>query len=170
MRLLLDTHAFIWWFEGSDRLPVPVRAAISEDSTDVFVSAASAWEIATKHRLGRLGDVDALALNIPAYMASQRFESLSVTIEDGVRAGALPGPLRDPLTGCWSRKPSPGNSYSSPARSSSSATASCASGEIGTGSPGVPGRRLPVPPRRGPLPASRRRGRRALSLPPAYLH
>lgn len=97
MRLLLDTHAFIWWFEGSDRLPAPVRAAISEDATDVFVSAASAWEIATKHRLGRLGDVDALALNIPAYMASQRFESLSVTVEDGLRAGALPGPLRDPF-------------------------------------------------------------------------
>ena len=97
MRLLLDTHAFIWWFEGSDRLPAPVRAAISEDSTEVFVSAASAWEIATKHRLGRLGDVDALALNIPAYMASQRFESLSVTVEDGLRAGALPGPLRDPF-------------------------------------------------------------------------
>ena len=97
MRLLLDTHAFIWWFEGSDHLPVPARAAISDESNDVFVSAASGWEIATKHRLGRLGDVDALALNMPEYIASQRFESLSVTVEDGVRAGSLPGPHRDPF-------------------------------------------------------------------------
>ena len=97
MRLLLDTHAFIWWFEGSDRLPVPARAAISDESNDVFVSAASGWEIATKHRLGRLGDVDALTLNMPEYIASQRFESLSVIVEDGVRAGSLPGPHRDPF-------------------------------------------------------------------------
>ena len=97
MRLLLDTHAFIWWFEGSDHLPEPARAAISDESNDVLVSAASAWEIATKHRLGRLGGVDTLALNIPEYIASQRFERLSVTVEDGVRAGALPGPQRDPF-------------------------------------------------------------------------
>ena len=97
MRLLLDTHAFIWWFEGSDALPTPARAAISDESNDVLVSAASAWEIATKHRLGRLRGVDALALDIPRYIASQRFERLSVTVEDAVRAGALPGPHRDPF-------------------------------------------------------------------------
>lgn len=65
MRLLLDTHALIWWFEGSDALPPAARSAIADDSNDVFVSAASAWEIATKHRLGRLPGVDELALNIP---------------------------------------------------------------------------------------------------------
>ena len=97
MRLLLDTHAFIWWLEGSDHLPAPAQAAISDESNDVLVSAASAWEIATKQRLGRLGGVDTLALNIPEYIASQRFERLSVTVEDGVRAGALPGPQRDPF-------------------------------------------------------------------------
>ena len=97
MRLLLDTHAFIWWFEGSEHLPAAARAAISDESNDVLVSAASAWEIATKHRLGRLGSVDTLALNLPEYIASQRFEMLSVTIEDGVRAGALPGLHRDPF-------------------------------------------------------------------------
>ena len=97
MRLLLDTHAFIWWFEGSDALPAPARAAISDESNDVLVSAASAWEIATKHRLGRLRGVDVLALDIPRYIASQRFERLSVTVDDAVRAGALPGPHRDPF-------------------------------------------------------------------------
>ncbi|MXZ62074.1 MAG: type II toxin-antitoxin system VapC family toxin [Chloroflexi bacterium] len=97
MRLLLDTHAFIWWFEGSGSLPAAARSAISDESNDVFVSAASAWEIATKHRLGRLRGVDELALNIPRYIASQRFERLSVTVEDAVRAGSLPGPHRDPF-------------------------------------------------------------------------
>ena len=97
MRLLLDTHAFIWWFEGSDALPAPARAAISDESNDVLVSAASGWEIATKHRLGRLRGVDVLALDIPRYIASQRFERLSVTVDDAVRAGALPGPHRDPF-------------------------------------------------------------------------
>ena len=97
MRLLLDTHALIWWFEGNNALPTAARSAISDDANDVFVSAASAWEIATKHRLGRLPGVDELALNMPRYIASQRFERLSVTVEDAVRAGALPGPHRDPF-------------------------------------------------------------------------
>ena len=97
MRLLLDTHAVIWGVEGSGALPAAARSAISDESNDVFVSAASAWEIATKHRLGRLRGVDELALNIPRYIASQRFERLSVTVEDAVRAGSLPGPHRDPF-------------------------------------------------------------------------
>ncbi len=97
MRLLLDTHAFIWWFEGSDRLPAAVREAIGASANDVFVSAATAWEIATKHRLGKLNGVDELALSLPRFISSQRFESLPVTVQDGVRAGALPGPHRDPF-------------------------------------------------------------------------
>lgn len=97
MRLLLDTHAFIWWFEGSERLPASATAAIADEVNDVLVSAASAWEIATKHRLGRLPNLDVLARSIPEYMARQRFEGLPVTVEDGVRAGALPGPHRDPF-------------------------------------------------------------------------
>ncbi|MCY3645890.1 MAG: type II toxin-antitoxin system VapC family toxin [Chloroflexi bacterium] len=97
MRLLLNTHAFIWWFEGNNRLPAAVRDAIGVSANDVFVSAATAWEIATKHRLGKLKGVDELALSLPRYISSQRFESLPVTVEDGVRAGALPGPHRDPF-------------------------------------------------------------------------
>ena len=97
MRLLLDTHALIWWFEGSKRLPTSAHVAIADEANDVFVSAASAWEIATKHRLGKLPNLDVLALSIPEYMDKQRFEGLAVTIEDGVRAGTLPGPHRDPF-------------------------------------------------------------------------
>ena len=63
-----------------------------------LISAASAWEIATKHRIGKLPDAEALALDIPGAIAcQQKFEELPVTVADGVRAGALPGPLRDPF-------------------------------------------------------------------------
>ena len=97
MRLLLDTHAFIWWFQGNTRLPRAARRLVADDANDVFVSAATAWEIATKHRLGKLPDAEALALDIPAAIALQRFDELPVTVAEGVRAGELPGPLRDPF-------------------------------------------------------------------------
>ena len=70
---------------------------MADEGNDIFVSAASAWEIATKHRLGRLPNLNILARSMPEYMARQRFDGLAVTVEDGVRAGALPGPHRDPF-------------------------------------------------------------------------
>lgn len=48
MRLLLDTHAFLWWLAGNRRLSRTARSAIGDDANDVAVSAASAWEIVTK--------------------------------------------------------------------------------------------------------------------------
>ena len=97
MRLLLDTHALIWWFQGNARLPQPAQRRIADESNEVVVSAASAWEIATKHRIGKLPDAEALVLDIPGAIALQGFEELPVTVADGVRAGELPGPLRDPF-------------------------------------------------------------------------
>ncbi len=97
MRLLLDTHAFFWWFSGSSRLSLPARQAIEDDGNDVMVSAASAWEIATKHPIGKLPDAEALALDITGAIAGQNFEELAITVEDATRAGALPGPDRDPF-------------------------------------------------------------------------
>ena len=70
---------------------------ILDESNEKLISAASAWEIATKHRIGKLTDAESLALDIPGAIAFQGFEELPVTVADGVRAGALPGPLRDPF-------------------------------------------------------------------------
>ena len=70
---------------------------VADDSNDVLISAASAWEIATKHRLGKLPGAEALALDIPGAIQRQKFEELPVTVAEGVRAGELPGPLRDPF-------------------------------------------------------------------------
>ncbi len=97
LRLLLDTHALIWWVAGNDRLPLAARHAIGDQSNDKLVSAATAWEIATKHRLGRLPGVEAMALDIAGTIASQGFEELPITVDDAIRAGALPGPHRDPF-------------------------------------------------------------------------
>ena len=98
MRLLLDSHALIWWYEGSSRLSPPARQALQDDDhNEVVVSAASAWEIATKHRSGRLPEAEALARDIPGAIAGQGFEELPITVDDAARAGALPGPHRDPF-------------------------------------------------------------------------
>ena len=97
MRLLLDTHTLIWWLEGSRRLSMPARQAIANAENDVLVSAASAWEIATKYRLGKLPSVAALALDVPGAIASQGFAELPITVPDAVRAGALPVLHRDPF-------------------------------------------------------------------------
>ncbi len=97
MRLLLDTHAFIWWFAGSEQLPLSARRLIEGDDNDVLISAAAAWEIATKHRKGKLPEADSLVRDMTGAIAGQDFEELAVTVDDAARAGALPGPLRDPF-------------------------------------------------------------------------
>ncbi|MCY4621868.1 MAG: type II toxin-antitoxin system VapC family toxin [bacterium] len=97
MRLLLDTHAFLWWLVGSTRMPAAVRRAIGERSNRKLISAASAWEITTKYRLGRLPGAAVLADNIAGAIAGEGFEPLPVTVEDAARAGLLPGPHRDPF-------------------------------------------------------------------------
>ena len=97
LRLLLDTHALIWWVAGNDRLPLAARRAIGDESNDKLVSAAAAWEIATKHRLGKLPGAEALARDVAGTIANQGFEELTITVDDAVRAGTLPGPHRDPF-------------------------------------------------------------------------
>lgn len=61
MRVLLNTHTFVWWVADSRRLPEPARDAIRNEANAIVVSAVSAWEIATKQRLGRLPEADGLA-------------------------------------------------------------------------------------------------------------
>ncbi len=97
MRLLLDTHALFWWFSGSARLSTRARQAIEDESNDVLVSAATAWEITTKHRLGKLPEAAPLAADITGALTSQGFDELPITVTDASRAGSLAGPLRDPF-------------------------------------------------------------------------
>lgn len=97
MRLLLDTHALLWWWTDDARLSGRVRGLISSEETDVLVSAASAWEIATKHRLGKLGLTDSLVQRYPALLAADGFTQLPITAEHALVAGSYPQPHRDPF-------------------------------------------------------------------------
>jgi PIN domain nuclease of toxin-antitoxin system len=97
MRLLLDTHTLLWWLSENISLPASARKLIANKNTDVLVSAASAWEIATKVRLGKLPIAVDLAHDFTAYLERERFETLAVSPEHGIRAGLLPGPHKDPF-------------------------------------------------------------------------
>ena len=97
MPLLLDTHAFLWWLDGDPKLTSRVKSAISADPRKVFVSGASAWEISTKARLGKLPDALDVAADVAGCIAREDFRPLAVTVEHSQRAGALPGLVRDPF-------------------------------------------------------------------------
>ena len=96
-RLLIDTHAFLWWLAGDERLSASARKAIGAEFDPIFVSAASIWEIATKHRLGKLPGASAIVSDLAGVIEGQGFLGLPITIRHGQAAGALPGPHRDPF-------------------------------------------------------------------------
>jgi len=97
LELLLDTHAFIWWLSGDDRLSRKARAALAADANGIFVSAASAWEIATKYRIGKLDGVAAVVADVTGAISSQGFSALPIGVQHGQLAGSLPGTHRDPF-------------------------------------------------------------------------
>jgi PIN domain nuclease of toxin-antitoxin system len=97
LRLLLDTHALLWWLDGDPQLSARAVAAISADPAKVQVSAVTAWEITTKARIGKLPNALDVAADVPGCVIREGFRPLSLTIEHGQRAGGLPGPLRDPF-------------------------------------------------------------------------
>jgi PIN domain nuclease of toxin-antitoxin system len=97
MRLLLDTHAFLWWLDGDRRLSLKSRRLIADETNVVLVSAASAWEITTKARLGKLPGAQDVAADVVGCLANQGFVPLDITVIHAQRAGALAGEHRDPF-------------------------------------------------------------------------
>jgi PIN domain nuclease of toxin-antitoxin system len=97
LHLLLDTHALLWWLAGERRISRRARAAIADPDARVHVSAASAWEISTKFRLGKLPGAAAIVHDIPGVLTSQAFLQLPISVVHAQRAGALPGEHRDPF-------------------------------------------------------------------------
>lgn len=97
LRVLLDTHAFLWWIADSSRLSTTAYNAISQSENSVFVSAATAWEIAIKYRLGKLPEAQAMNYDIVSTIAYQGFSQLPITVQHAHRAGSLHGHHRDPF-------------------------------------------------------------------------
>jgi PIN domain nuclease of toxin-antitoxin system len=95
--LLLDTHAVLWWLFDDAKLSPIARSAIADPHNEVLVSAASAWEITTKHRLGRLPEAGDVPLHLPRYLNRARFAVLDISLEHAMAAGALPDPHKDPF-------------------------------------------------------------------------
>ena len=96
-RLMIDTHVLLWWLAGDRRLSKRARALLVDDTVEVYVSAASAWEITTKARLGKLSGAEAVAGDVGAAIASQGFLELPIRVVHAERAGAHPSSHRDPF-------------------------------------------------------------------------
>ncbi len=97
MKLLLDTHALLWWSEGSSRLSARARDGISDKDNAIIVSAVSAMEIATKFRLGKLNGARRWAENFQGELEAEGFAPLAVDMRHGRLAGSLQIAHKDPF-------------------------------------------------------------------------
>lgn len=97
MRALLDTHALLWWLADDPSLTPAAHRFIANTKNTLVVSAASAWEIATKFRIGRLPTAASLVADFEASLLREGFEQLAISIDHAVRAGQLPGTHKDPF-------------------------------------------------------------------------
>jgi PIN domain nuclease of toxin-antitoxin system len=93
VRLLLDTHALLWWLSDDPTLSPVARTAIASPEADVAVSAASAWEVSIKRALGKLSAPD----DLDAQLAEHRFSPLAITVGHALLAGSLPRHHDDPF-------------------------------------------------------------------------
>lgn len=96
MKLLLDTHAVLWWLMDDPLLPARTRAAIANSANELLVSAAVSYELAYKQKLGRL---PAVPEDLPRRLLREGMEALPISLAHALAAAALPGPHRDP----WDR-------------------------------------------------------------------
>jgi len=96
LRLLLDTHTLLWWFSDHPALSPKARGHIADSGNELFVSAASAWEMAIKSRAGKL-EAGPLLDNLVEELVGGGFQPLPISVDHAVRAGALPEHHRDPF-------------------------------------------------------------------------
>lgn len=93
MRILLDTHIYLWWLQDSPKLSTQARSNI-ESATEVYVSSASIWEAAIKISIGKLeADIEALA----AHIVKSGFIELPVLARHSIQLTRLPEHHRDPF-------------------------------------------------------------------------
>lgn len=97
MRLLIDTHVFIWMDAEDPQLIGRVRNLLDDVANEVFFSTVSAWEIAIKYRLGKLSFVRDPALRVPERVAAAGLHVLPVELDHALRVGSLPLLHGDPF-------------------------------------------------------------------------
>ena len=86
---LLDTHIFLWWIFGDSKLDYQTRDIIKRPENRLYLSAASAWEIATKHKTGKLPEAGPIVDQLPRYLRESRIDSLDITLADSLLAGSM---------------------------------------------------------------------------------
>lgn len=97
MKLLLDTHALLWTLEDNRKLSSAARDAVSDEANEVLISAATAMEITTKHRLGKLPQAGRLAADWEGTLSHFRTTPLAISIKHAAEAGKLPFAQGDPF-------------------------------------------------------------------------
>lgn len=97
LRLLLDTHALIWWLAGDEALSRRAREAIADEVNEIAVSAASAMEITTKFRIGKLPGAALLAQSFEEIIAEQGFGELPISVHHARLAGEMNIAHKDPF-------------------------------------------------------------------------
>ncbi|MGK7925395.1 MAG: type II toxin-antitoxin system VapC family toxin [Spirulina sp.] len=97
IKYLLDTHVFLWWVFDDSRLDTACRDIIRNPKHDLFVSSASAWEIATKYRIGKLPEAKPIVEQYSEILIRAQFLELAITATHALRAGSLPIAHRDPF-------------------------------------------------------------------------
>ncbi|MBI2719865.1 MAG: type II toxin-antitoxin system VapC family toxin [Rhizobiales bacterium] len=97
MRILCDTHTLAWWLLDDRRLSQTMRALIIEPGNQVLVSAVSAFEMATKFRIGKWPDIGNLVGRFEEAVASENFEILPLSPSHAIRGGLLDGAHCDPF-------------------------------------------------------------------------
>jgi len=97
LRYLLDTHALLWWWTDDPLLSAHARDLVADERHEIFVSAASAWEIATKHRLGKLPEAGEAMSRFNELALADGFRHLPVSYLHALKAGAYSQPHRDPF-------------------------------------------------------------------------
>jgi PIN domain nuclease of toxin-antitoxin system len=97
VRLLLDTHTFLWWVADAPELSPPARAAIGNAGNDCFLSAASCWEMAIKVSLGKLELDGTVERFVPHHLSVNGFLELPVEVRHAAAVSRLPFHHRDPF-------------------------------------------------------------------------
>jgi PIN domain nuclease of toxin-antitoxin system len=97
IKYLIDTHIFLWWLFDEPKLDDISREIIKNPKHQILVSSASAWEIATKYRIGKLPEAKELVENYAETLEKARFAELTITNAHALRAGLLPIAHRDPF-------------------------------------------------------------------------
>src|SRR5210317_679491 len=92
-RFLLDTHTLLWWLNDSPQLGPRCRQMISNERNQVFVSAATTWEISIKMAIGKLRAPE----DMDSVVEDEGFSKLPISLYHGQLAGSLPANHRDPF-------------------------------------------------------------------------